>query len=153
MSAFSIPSSHSFPQHVYPTSQAPPTYPCFTPCFLPAGILLDRRGSNALHQPITEGLKVRAGVRWGRWVFLASNLGLGGDLGNEPVMSAVFATFPAIIIVFNLNDVASLEHTKYVGMLHCNGGFGKRGFRKEGWSGISVVKKNASGTRERVMGI
>ncbi|XP_049492649.1 ras-related protein Rab-34 isoform X1 [Panthera uncia] len=35
-----------------------------------------------------------------------------GDLGNEPVMSAVFATFPAIIIVFNLNDVASLEHTK-----------------------------------------
>lgn len=59
-----------------------------------------------------------------------------GDLGNEPVMSAVFATFPAIIIVFNLNDVASLEHTKYVGMLHYNGGFGKRGFRKEGWSGI-----------------
>lgn len=76
-----------------------------------------------------------------------------GDLGNEPVMSAVFATFPAIIIVFNLNDVASLEHTKYVGMLHYNGGFGKTGFRKEGWSGISVVKKNASGTRERVMGI
>lgn len=69
-------------------------------------------------------------------------------------MSAVFATFPAIIIVFNLNDVASLEHTKYVGMLDYNGGSRKRGVRKEGWSGALVGKgKNALKTRERVMGI
>lgn len=41
------------------------------------------------------------------------------------------STLPAIIIVFNLNDVASLEHTKYVRMLNYNGGSGKRRFRKE----------------------
>lgn len=48
---------------------------------------------------------------------------------------AVSATLPAIIIVFNLNDVASLEHTKYVGMLNYSGGSGERGFRKEWGSG------------------
>lgn len=42
----------------------------------------------------------------------------------------VFDTLPAIIIVFNLNDVASLDHTKYVGLLNYNGGSGKRGFRR-----------------------
>lgn len=47
-------------------------------------------------------------------------------------MSAVFATFPAIIIVFNLNDVASLEHTRYVELLNYNGGSRKSGFRQAG---------------------
>lgn len=39
----------------------------------------------------------------------------------------VSAPLLAIIIVFNLNDVASLEHTKYVGLLKYDG--------KRGWSG------------------
>jgi hypothetical protein len=43
----------------------------------------------------------------------------GGIGGNELMVScnqpgAVSAILPAIIIVFNLNAVASLEHTKYV---------------------------------------
>lgn len=106
-----------------------------------------------MHQPITEELKVRASEKWGRWGFLVSKLGLSG-WGNELVMSAVFATFPAIIIVFNLNDVASLEHTKYVGMRNYTGGSGKRGHRKEGWSGALVGKeKNASRTREKVVSL
>lgn len=69
-------------------------------------------------------------------------------------MSAVFATFLAIIIVFNLNDVASLEHTRCVGLLNYNGGSRKSGFRQAGWS-VALVekKKNASRTRESVRGI
>lgn len=47
-----------------PHTHIPVLYP--TPSFLPAGILLDRRGSNALRQPITEELKVRAEVQVGQ---------------------------------------------------------------------------------------
>lgn len=53
----------------------------------------------------------------------------------------------AIIIVFNLNDVASLEHTKYVGMLKYDGALGR-----EGGQGYGRERKNPSRSRERVIG-
>jgi hypothetical protein len=43
--------------------------------------------------------------------------------------AAVSVTLSAIIIVFNLNDVASLEHTKYVRMPEQDGKV-QGGFRK-----------------------
>lgn len=74
--------------------------------------------------------------------------------GNEPVESpyqpgTVSATLAAIIIVFNLNDVASLEHTKYVGVLTYTGALGREGSerRKEGGQGHGREGKNASRSR------
>lgn len=85
---------------------------------------------------------MRGWVKWGRWLLLTQSC------GKEPVVSpcqpgTVSATLPAIIIVFNLNDVASLEHTKYVGVLTYRGALRREGSkrRKEGWSGAWEGRK------------
>ncbi|KAK2502025.1 hypothetical protein MC885_021477 [Smutsia gigantea] len=46
------------------------------------------------------------------------------------IASTYYRGAQAVIIVFNLNDVASLDHTKYVGLLNYSGGSGKRGFKR-----------------------
>lgn len=45
-----------------------------------------------------------------------------GTGDSRVILDHLSASSPAIIIVFNLNDVASLEHTKYVRMLERVGG-------------------------------
>lgn len=54
--------------------------------------------------------------------------------------------------MFNLNDVASLEHTKYVGMLKYNGALRREGSGKMGGQGHGREGKNASRSGERVIG-
>ncbi|EQB78396.1 ras-related protein Rab-34 isoform 1 [Camelus ferus] len=51
------------------------------------------------------------------------------------IASTYYRGAQAIIIVFNLNDVASLEHTKYVGMLSYNGDSGEERVQKRGGLG------------------
>lgn len=48
----------------------------------------------------------------------------------------VSATLSAIIIVFSLNDVASLEHTRYMGMLKYIGALERKGSEKSGAQGM-----------------
>lgn len=63
----------------------------------------------------------------------------------------VSATLPAIIIVFNLNDVASLEHTKFVGVLTYMGALGREGSkRRKGGGGQGMVRKEKHIEEQRI---
>lgn len=54
--------------------------------------------------------------------------------------------------MFSLNDVATLEHTRYLGMLKYIGALGREGSEKRGGPGHGGEGKAASSSRERIIG-